>query len=278
MTDLSPPIVFPSTGNVTEPYTKTLLAGIHGSGKTFAIRHWQERYGKTFVISGEGGLLSLSDVEIDYLPFSSWDGEHDPARGVYSYKGICTQIIASEWFRDQGYKCIALDSLVELSERCHQFYEANPQLWQTAQGKKNPLEMWGKYGQSMIGALKWLRDLPYHVVVTTLVKEEYDDNGDPSYWPLVKGAQVGRQIPGVFDYVFGLIKQAGDDKNNPVITRRCVTQEVRGWKCKARDPRGRLAPIENLNERGDVTELLARVTMSEEAWNAYKAALQQASA
>lgn len=259
----------PSTGSFTELHTKTLLVGLHGAGKTFAIRHWQERYGKTLVISGEGGLLSLSDVNIDYVPFTSWDDAHDPANGQFSFKGVCS-MIASDWFRDAGYKVIALDSVIELSERCYQWYEAHPELYQTKQGKPNPLEMWGKYGVSMVGALKWLRDLPVHVVVTSLLKEEYDDDGNPTYWPLVKGAAVGRQIPGIFDYVFGLRKATEGQGSDAKTVRLCVTDEVRGWKCKARDPRGRLSPIETLNAAGDVTELLARVTMDDASYTALK--------
>ena len=62
------------------------------------------------------GLKSVEDVNIDYLPFTSWDGNHDPENGDYSFTGI-VKMLQSQEFKEAGYKWIAIDSLTELSER-----------------------------------------------------------------------------------------------------------------------------------------------------------------
>ena len=49
--------------------TKVLLYSHHGYGKTYQCRHYEKRYGKGLIISGESGLKSIEDVSIDYAPF-----------------------------------------------------------------------------------------------------------------------------------------------------------------------------------------------------------------
>ena len=83
--------------------TKVLLYAHHGWGKTYQCRHYQKRYGKGLILSGEAGLKSVEDVGIDYLPFSSWDGKHDPDKGFYSFRGIVKMMMSDE-FQAMGYK------------------------------------------------------------------------------------------------------------------------------------------------------------------------------
>ena len=64
--------------------SKSLVYGPHGSGKTTQCANYAKRYGKGIILSGEGGLSSISDMEIDYLPFSTFKAE--PKReGTYSF-------------------------------------------------------------------------------------------------------------------------------------------------------------------------------------------------
>lgn len=247
-----------SDAGVTDA-TKTLLYAHHGWGKTTQFRHYQRHFGKGFIISGESGLVSVSDADIDYLPFSSWDGDHDPARDVYSFRGIC-RMVGSPEFRAQGYKWIGLDSLTECSDRLMEHLEAKQSegAYKAKGGKENAFEMWADYGRLMLGSLKWIRDLPLHVLVTCLAKEESDDNGATNYWPMIKGQAVGKQIPGLFDMVFCGVRTTDGDRAAPKVARFIVTEEVRGWHGKARDPRSRLRPVERSS---DVTELLGRIAM-----------------
>ena len=144
---------------------KVLLYAHHGYGKTYQCRNFENRYGKGLILSGESGLKSVEDVNIDYIPFSSWDKENDPEKGVYSFKGIIS-IIKSKDFADAGYKWICIDSLTELSEQLVAHLEKEHE------HSANGFQMWGDYNRIMLGALKWIRDLPLHAT-------EKNDQGTP---------------------------------------------------------------------------------------------------
>lgn len=234
--------------------TKVLLYGHHGYGKTYQCRHYEKRYGKGLIISGESGLKSIEDVAIDYAPFATWDGEHDPSKGVFSFRGIC-KMISSPQFKEAGYKWVALDSLTELAERLVEHLE------EEHKHNNNGFQMWGDYSRLMIGTLKWIRDLDMHVYVTCLAAEETDANGVTQYWPFVKGQKVAKQIPALFDHVLcGVRTTEKDDTGMPRVVRYVATDEVSGWHGKVRDPRNVLQPYERCD---DITALLARMATDE---------------
>ena len=240
-----------STSNVAqnEP-TKVLLYAHHGWGKTYQCRYYQRRFGKGLILSGEAGLKSVEDVDIEYLPFSSWDGKHNPDEGVFSFRGIF-KLLTSDEFREAGYKWIAIDSLTEMSERLIEHLERQHE------GSKNGFAMWGDYNRIMLGALKSFRDLPLHIYVTCLAKEEKDANDVTHYWPLVKGASVSKHVPALFDHVLcGVRVTDTNDQGKPKVSRYIVTDEVSGWHGKTRDPRNRLKAYELCS---DVTDLLDRM-------------------
>jgi hypothetical protein len=243
---------------------KTLLYAHHGFGKTYQFRHYQRVYGKGLIISGESGLRSIEDTDVEYLPFSSWDGEHDPDKGVYSFVGIA-KMLQSQEFKDAGYKWIGIDSATEMSERCLQHFQKKHE------GSKDGFAVWGDYERAMIGYLKWVRDLPYHVLVTCLAAEETDDNDATHYWPMVKQKKVAKQLPALFDHVFCGIRKTVPDPRDPTgaavrVGRFFVTDEVNGWHGKTRDPRQRLKPVEKCS---DITELHTRMALPDDAYDTY---------
>ena len=232
---------------------KVLLYSHHGWGKTTACKHFQDYYGPGVIISGEGGLKSLGASNIDFMPFSSWDGKHDPEAGKLSFVGI-TKIMQTPEFKERGYKWCAIDSLTELSERLLAHLEKKHE------GNKNKFEIWSDYSRDMLGALKWIRDKnDMHVLVTCLAKEETDNDGRTQYWPLVKGNAVAKHVPSLFDYVFAGAKEMdpGKDGTAPRVRRLVITDEVNGYHGKARDPHNVLKPIEECN---NITTLLDRLS------------------
>jgi hypothetical protein len=253
-----------NTGVASNHKHKTLLYAHHGFGKTYQCRHYQRAYGKGFIISGESGLKSIEDVGIDYLPFSSWDGDHDPAKGVFSFRGIM-QMMNTPAFKAQGYTWIAIDSVTEMSERCLSHFQ------EVHKGSKDGFIAWSDYERAMMGALKWVRDLPYHVLITSLAVEETDDNGATQFWPMVKQKKIAKQIPALFDHVFCGIRATEEQRVggavNVRVQRLIVTDEVKGWHGKARDPRQRLSPVEKCS---DVTELHARMEMPDAEYERWR--------
>jgi hypothetical protein len=251
-----------NTADHTTSYRKLLLYAHHGWGKTTQMKHYQLAYGPGLILSGESGLSSIRGAGIDYLPFTSWDGTHDPANDKYSFKEIVRWIATSSEFRDAQYKWIGVDSLTELSDMA--LAEMKVEAERKAaigKGKVNGFEVWGDYAAQMIGACKWVRDLPMHVIVTALAKEQTDANNDVEYWPMVAGKQVQQQLPGIFDCVLcGVRKTSGDPENGAVVERYIITDEVKGWHGKVRDENHRLRTVERAS---DVTKLFKRMDMTD---------------
>lgn len=261
------PFGFSTSAEAGVKHQKVLLYAHHGFGKTYQCRYFAKRYGKGLVISGESGMASLSDVGIHVAEFTSWDGPHDPANKVYSFKGII-RMIADPKFAAAGYTWIAIDSLTELSDRCMQWVEQGLIEAGAAKGKSPQesiadLRKWQDYQRALKGALKFIRDLPFHVFVTCLAKGEKNENDELEHWPAVQQRAVAESVPGLFDHVFCGVRQTIQDPatGTTKVRRLVITDEVNGWHGKARDPRRRLKPIE---EGVNIVELLDRMAMDDD--------------
>jgi len=244
--------MFKSTSEVGALHHKTLLYAHHGWGKTFQFRFFAEEYGKGLILSGEGGLASLADVDIDFVEFKGWFADQHPnidrENGELTFREII-KMLASPEFKEQGYKWIGIDSLTEMADQCMTDVERTFD-------DKGDMRKWQDYERQMIGALKFVRDLPMEVLVTSLAKEDKNENDSLEFWPMVHQAKVAKKIPALFDHVFCGIKTTEDSGGTVVSKRHVITDEIRGWHGKTRDPRGRLESIEPC---GNLVELLKRV-------------------
>lgn len=253
-------------------FRKTLLYAHHGWGKTTQFAHMQEYYGPGFILSGEAGLSSIENAGIDYLPFTSWDGETDPSQDLYSFKALFKWTKTPE-FRDAGYKWIGIDSLTELSDLSMDKAEADAEEARKRANKENVngFDIWNQHAQQMIGACKAIRDFPMHVLMTALAKEKKNDGeGVTEYWPMLAGSQVQTQLPGLFDNVLCGVRSSRSGEDSPRSVRRfIITDEFRGWHGKVRDQDRRLAPYE---PTGKVTDLFRRLDMSPEEYREWVSA------
>lgn len=242
--------------------TKTLIYADAGWGKTKQASYFQAAFGPGFVLSGESGLITLAKESIDYLPFNKWDDESEGDGG--SFRGICKQMTGAD-FKAMKYRWIMIDSLTEVADLCFQHFAAKKY--------KANWDLYTDYGVALLGAVKWFRDLPYHVIVTALKKEDRDDNGVPEYWPMMKGNIVQRQITGIFDNVLGGIirtKYTEDDtlRVRPIVDRFIVTNRVGGYTAKVRTPYPeRLKPVERAD--AGIPHLIKKMLASEESWKKY---------
>ena len=234
--------------SVTEA-SKVLLYGHQGAGKTTAIGDYYKAYGSGLVLSGESGLSSISDLPIDYLPFSSFDR---PVTNGYSFRDLSEYVKSSE-FKAKEYKWIALDSATELSQRC--FADTQKEF---ADGD---LRVWGAYERKITAALKWIRDLDMNVLITCLAAEEADDNGVTQYWPMLVQKKVQKLTPALYDHVFCLVRNTTEENGRLKVSRHLITDQVHGWNGKSRDAHRRLQPIEDTS---NVTSLLKKVYMTED--------------
>lgn len=248
--------------------SKVLLYSEPGWGKTTQAVHYKRKYGKGLILSMESGLRSIRDEDIEYVNVTSWDGAHDPDQGLYSFKGVCAAIGTKD-FRASGYKWLMVDSLTELSDLLMAEVE------EKHKGSKNGFEKWAEYARLLLGACKWFRDQPYHIIITALVKEETDENGGKSYGPLIQGNAVGAKLAGLYDYVFAGVRVSGTDKTAAKSVRYIVADEVRGYVAKARDPRRRLKAVERCDA---VPLLIERIDMSDADYDSYTKAMAAAAA
>lgn len=244
-------------------YRKTLLYAHHGWGKTSQAKYMQEKYGPGYILSGESGLDSIKSAGIDYHPFHSWDNEEEHAAGKYSFKGLIRDVVNTPEFRAK-YKWIMVDSLTELSDMS--YIDADSKASVGKSGEKNGFEVWENHGANLIGACKYIRDLPMHVVVTSLAKEETDENGNTNHWPMLKGKSIQKQLPGIFDCVLCGVRVMDGNVDNPRVARFVVTDEYKGWHGKVRDEKRRLRSVE---QEDNIVKIFERIDMTDEEYEAY---------
>lgn len=253
------------TSDDSTQYRKMLLMGFAGAGKTTQLANYFEHYGNGIILSGEAGLSVIGGSDIPYIPFTSFDGPNTDEG--WSFKNLARWIMSDD-FKSRGFKWIGIDSLTELSDLIWAWAQAEAAKTPTKSGSTNKFDIYAHYNDQMIRACKFIRNLPMHVCMTSLVKESVDDNGAHEFVPLMKSMQVSRQLAGLFDLVWGLVKDSETPPGGgePIIKRYVVTDEVAGWQCKSRDPLRVLRPIENTD---NVCDLLAKIddSLAEKRFN-----------
>jgi hypothetical protein len=240
--------------------TKTIVIGSHGAGKTSQALNYQKRYGKGLILSGESGLGSVASEAIDYIPFTSFSSTN--SKGA-SFQEIAAWINNSDEFLKANYQWIAIDSVTELSQQC--FKDIDDE--HTQSGSTNNFEKWATYERKFVASLKWLRDMPIHVLITCLQKEENNDNGGIDYYPMVIQSKVAKLLPALYDHVFCLVRKTVTQGENVRVKRFIVTDNVNGHQGKTRDPFRRLRPVE---DQDDVTALLNIIQMSKADYETFK--------
>ncbi len=248
-----------NTKDETTQFRKTLLYAHAGWGKTTQAKHFTAHYGKGFIISGESGLSSIRSAGIDYLPFSSFDGRNDPAKDVYSFTGIIRTILSDE-FKAAQYKWLMLDSMTELSDMAMQWSTSNADKRAAETGKKvNGFEVWGDYADKLLLSSKFIRDLPYHVILTALaVEKENEATGNKDIWPSMQGNKVVTQLLGIFDNVLcgtkASVKTA--DGKSTEVKRYIISDDIRGWHGKVRDEHNVVPPVVETGNVIDIIKLI----------------------
>lgn len=250
-----------STGDVKNIHLNVLIYGHAGAGKTTALGHFQETFGKGLILSGEGGLASIADKNIDFLPFYSFDHPVDQKKypGGHSFKDLMAYLTSDE-FKSSDYKWVAIDSFTELSRRA--FTEATLE----NDNPKDGFKKYDLYTQKIDPMINDLRDLPIHVVCTALATESKDENGMTNFWPMLHQKSKVEAFCGTFDVVAALINKSEtvkteEGKTKMKMHRYTLTGNVSGWHGKTRDCHGRIRVAE---EGTNVASLVQRLVMNKE--------------
>lgn len=173
-------------------YLKALFFGESGAGKTTLCGTAQDSTltSPALMIDIEGGTSVIADKPgIDAKA----------ARAMAHVQEIADTLHKHPKY----YNTVMLDSLTELRDIDMQ--EVMLEQWNkkpetTDLYVPSPRE-WGKSGARVKEILRYLKDLPCHVIVTTLMDEHKDDRtGKVTTEPLLPG-QLRKQVPGFFDIV-----------------------------------------------------------------------------
>lgn len=169
-----------------------LLFAESGAGKTTFLGTAQdsELTSPAFLLDMEAGTSVLSDKpEIDVKQARTMKAVQEVADILHQHP--------------KYYKTFELDGFTELreidmQEVMKQQYDKKPET--TDLYVPSPRE-WGKSGSRVKELLRYLKDLPCHVIVTALVSEDRNERtGITSYHPMLPG-QLKGQVPGFFDIV-----------------------------------------------------------------------------
>lgn len=195
---------------------KILVHGQSGVGKTTLIGTLPN----PVVISAEGGLLALADLEIPYLNVTSMTELNE----AYEW-------LASSKEADQ-FQSVAIDSISEIAE-----VVLNTEKKLT----KDPRQAYGALQEQMTDLIRAFRDLPRkHVYMSAKTEKATDENGRILYSPSMPGNKLGQMLPYFFDEVLALRVERDSDG----ATHRGLMCDSDGlWTAKDRS--GKLSPWED---------------------------------
>ena len=199
---------------------KILTYGGAGAGKTTLCATTGE---PTVIISAEAGMLSLRNYDIPVIEVNSIGDVHEAYRFI----------VESEEAKD--FRWVCLDSISEIAEVV---------LAAEKKCTKDPRQAYGLLADQMNELLRAFRDIPGRHVYMSAKQERLQDAGSGAmlYGPSMPGAKLGQQIPFLFDEVFVLRSEKGDDG---LIYR--TLQTVQDLQYIAKDRSGALEMFEEPN-------------------------------
>ena len=195
---------------------KVLVYGQAGAGKTVLT----STAPAPFLISAEGGELSLRSVQIPMVKVTTVDDLRD----VYDW---CARSNEAKQFQT-----ICIDSLSEIAEVV--LNNAKRQV-------KDPRQAYGELIEKMETTIRLFRDLPGRNVYMSAKMEPSKDEltGVIKYGPAMPGSKLGSKLPYFFDEVFRL----GINKTPQGESYRFL-QTQPDMQYEAKDRSGVLAPVE----------------------------------
>jgi phage nucleotide-binding protein len=204
---------FKRTGEATASGVKLVVYGRAGAGKTRLI----PTLPNPFILSAEGGLLSIQDANLPYIDIDSMGALTD----VYSW------IVGSH--EAQAFESIAIDSLSEIAEVC---------LAGEKRTAKDPRQAYGAMQDIMTQMIRTFRDLPrFNVYMTAKAEKTQDESGRMLYAPSMPGNKAGQALPYFFDEILALRSEVDTATGAINSALMCRTDGL--WEAKDRS--GRLA-------------------------------------
>lgn len=205
-----------STSGLHANGVKLLVYGQAGAGKTYALGSLPE----PVILSAEGGLLCLSDLNIPFIEITTMAELMDAYQWAANAKEAA------------GFNSIAIDSISEIAEVV---------LNNERKNTKDPRQAYGAMQEQMTDLIRAFRDLPgKHVVMTAKLDKAQDEMGRMLYAPSMPGNKTGQMLPYFFDEVLALrVEKDSEGKNMRALM--CESDGL--WVAKDRS--GKLSPWED---------------------------------
>lgn len=220
------------TSTIHNNTIKMLIYGPSGSGKTTLVKTLD--HDKTLIISGESGLLSVKDANIDVFDLTVNDkNEIMPSSERLTNIGHIYNFLLT----DKKYNNIFIDSISEISQI---ILDASEKKYPDP---KNSLQKWGEISKLTTNVVTKFRDLQKNVVFTCLSKVEKDEN-NKRFQDFSLYGSIGSKLPQYFDEVFFLHSYKNDEGK---ITRKLQTQNDNVVLSKDRSGKLDLFEEPNLN-------------------------------
>jgi phage nucleotide-binding protein len=196
-----------TTGSLAANGVKVLVYGQAGAGKTSLVKTLPS----PIILSAEGGLLSIQDVDLPYIEISDMD----------TLKEAYTWLAESD--EAKQYQSVALDSISEIAEVV---------LNAEKKATKDPRQAYGAMQEQMADIIRAFRDLPgRHVYMSAKLEKTQDEMGRVLYSPSMPGNKAGQSLPYFFDEVLALRVE----KDGEGVTQRALMCDSDGlWLAKDR--------------------------------------------
>ena len=205
------PLNVKKTNQLENLFPKILIMGGSGAGKTYFLASGNTK--KTLIISvkTEAGLMTLHDLEIDYVEIESFKDIQE----IYNY-------LKSP---ENKYETVGLDSLTQLQE-C---------LIKNDLKGMTGFEKWAQVKELTFEIVQRFKSLPLNAIFICESDEDKDDKtGEIKVYPRLVGKSK-QTIAHWFDevYYFKRIEEI-DNEGNKSIIYTALTQSGDKYPCKSR--------------------------------------------
>ena len=215
-----------STAHISTNGLKVLVYGAAGAGKTTLIKTLPA----PIILSAEGGLLSISDVELPYIEIKTMAD----LREAYNWLAFSDET--------KSFQSVALDSISEIAEVVLSTEKAQT---------KDPRQAYGALQDIMTALIRDFRDLSgKHVYFSAKIEKQQDEMGRLLYSPSMPGQKLGQALPYFFDEVLAL--RIGMNENGEAQRMlQCISDGI--WTAKDRS--GKLTMWEPADLRNIITKI-----------------------
>lgn len=192
--------------SVENTFVNFLVYGQAGSGKTTLAATMPH----PIVLSAEGGLLSLSGLDIDYIEIKTINDLREAFTFCKSSKEA------------DKYRSVVIDSISEVAEVI---------LVSELKRNKDGRAAYGEMGSMMHALIREFRDLPKHVYMSAKLDKAQDEVGRMMYSPSMPGKALTQTLPYFFDELLALRVEREQDGS---LSRFLVTEGDGSWLAKDR--------------------------------------------